>query len=155
MIERSIIFRDGATRMWLKSRPDSIPNDSGDFVDLKTCVSVQWRDLQRSIADFGYHAQGALVRRAAREVLGISSATFTLIFVEKSAPWCVRVVTLKDNDLDLGDRQNQVSLDAMAACLKSKRWPGPGGEREDAENIELPEYAHKQIEDRIKFGVWT
>ena len=49
----------------------------------------------------------------------------------------------------------KVALDAMALCLKKKHWPGPGGDREDAQNIELPEWAEKQIDDRIKYGVPT
>ena len=90
-------------------------------------------------------------------ILGCTNAltkpTFTLVFVEKTPPYCVRIVTLKDNDLDRGQRANEASLDAIAKCLKSKHWPGPGGDREDAENIELPEYAQKQIDDRIEFGI--
>ena len=155
MIERSMFWKDKDTGIWIKSRPDSIPGDSGDFVDLKTCQSVLWRDLQRSIAERAYHAQGALVRTAARLVLGISNPTFTLVFVEKTAPWCVRVVTLKDNDLDRGEQANRAALDAMARCLESKHWPGPGGEREDAENIELPSWAQTQLDDRIKYGIAT
>jgi hypothetical protein len=155
MIERSMFWRDKDTGLWIKSRPDSIPGDSGDFVDLKTTTSVKWVDLQRTIADMSYHQQGALVRSAAREVLGIANPTFTLVFIEKKAPWCTRVVTLKDNDLDRGEQANSAAMDAMARCIKSGRWPGPGGEREDAENIELPQWSQTQIDDRIKYGIAT
>lgn len=148
-IERSIFWKDEKTGIWLKSRPDTIPGDSGDFVDLKTTDSVQWRDLVRSIGKFSYHQQGSLIRRAAREALGIENPTFSLVFVEKDAPYCVRVVTLKDNDLDRGDKQNRVAIDVFASCLKAKRWPGPGGNREDAEPIELSDYEHKRIDDDL------
>jgi len=153
MIERSIFLKDKTTGLWVKVRPDAIPTSSVDFVDLKTTTSVLWRDLQKAIADNGYHQQGALTRRAAREVIGIQQSTHTLIFVEKTDPFCVRVVTLKDNDLDRGEKQNRYCLDVIARCLASKHWPGPGGEREDAENIELPEYAQKQIDDKLEFGL--
>jgi hypothetical protein len=155
MIERSCFWKDETTGLWLKIRPDAIPTSSVDFVDLKTTTSVLWPDLQRTIADFGYHQQGALIRRGAREVLGISSPTFTLVFIEKTAPFCVRVVTLKDNDLERGERQNIECLQTIASCLKSGQWPGPGGTREDAENIELPEWKQKQIDDRLQYGIST
>ena len=155
MIERSMFWKDKETGLWIKSRPDSIPGDSGDFVDLKTTISVKWVDLQRAIAEHSYHQQGALVRAAARVVLGIKSPTFTLVFVEKKPPYCVRVVTLKDNDLDRGEHANRAALDAMARCLASKHWHGPGGEREDAENIELPGWAQTQLDVRIKYGIAT
>jgi PDDEXK-like domain of unknown function (DUF3799) len=148
LIERSVFWKD-QSGMWLKSRPDSIPGDSGDFVDLKTTTSVRWGDLVRTIGDCGYHQQGALVRRAAREVLGIEHPTFTLVFVEKKNPWCVRVVTLKESDLDRGDKQNRIATDQFAACLKAGRWPGPGADREDAEYIELSDRQQKVIDDQI------
>jgi hypothetical protein len=65
----------------------------------------------------------------------------------------VRVVTLKDVDLDRGEKQNRYALDAVARCIKSGHWPGPGGEREDAEHLELPEWAQKQIDDRLEYGI--
>lgn len=153
MIERSIFWKDKETSLWVKSRPDSIPTSSVDFVDLKKTRSVQWRDLQNTIFEYGYHQQGALVRTAARLVLGIANPTFTLVFVEDKPPHCVRVVSLKDVDLDRGERANRQSLDTIARCIKSKHWPGPGGDRDDAVGIELPEWAQKQIDDRIEFQV--
>lgn len=153
MIERSIFWKDKATGLWLKSRPDSIPESSVDFVDLKKTRSVQWRDLQNAIFEYGYFQQGALMRTAAREVLGITNPTFTLVFVEDKPPHCVRVVSLKDNDLDRGERANRASLDTIARCMKAKQWPGPGGERDDAVGIELPEWAQKKIDDKIEFDI--
>lgn len=153
LIEHSIMWKDKTTGLWIKVRPDAIPTSSVDFVDLKTTTSVLWPDLQRTIFDFGYHQQGALVRLAARHVLHIDNPTFSLVFVENVRPHCVRVVTLKDSDLDRGERQNRTALDTVARCIKSKHWPGPGGEREDAEHIELPEYAQKQIDEKLEFGI--
>ena len=155
MIERSVFWKDDVTKLWLKIRPDAIPTSSVDFVDLKTTTSVLWHDLQRTIADCGYHQQGALVRSGAREVLGISNPTFTLVFVEKRKPFCVRVVTLKDNDLDRGEKQNRLCIDAIDRCLKSGKWPGPGGLGRTRENIELPEWQQKQIDDRLQYGIST
>jgi len=153
MIERSAFWKDKATGLWVKIRPDSIPTSSTDFVDLKTTTSVLWPDLQRTIAECGYHQQGGLIRQGARDLLGISNPTFTLVFVEKTPPYCVRVVTPLDSDLDRGERQNRAGLDTIARCLKAAHWPGPGGEREDAENIELPTWAQKQIDDRLEFDI--
>lgn len=152
-IERSIFWKDAATGIWIKSRPDAIPTTSVDFVDLKTTNSVLWPDIQRTIAECGYHQQGALICEGAKRVLGIDRPTFTLIFVEKKPPWCVRVVTLKDNDLARGAKQNRYALAVMARCLASGKWPGPGGDREDAEHIELPTWAQNQIDTKLEFGI--
>src|SRR5882672_1168301 len=47
MIEYSMFWKDKETGLWLKSRPDAIPDTSTDFVDLKTTLSVLWPDMQR------------------------------------------------------------------------------------------------------------
>jgi PDDEXK-like domain of unknown function (DUF3799) len=148
-VERSIFWKDEKTGIWLKTRPDTIPGDSGDFVDLKTTISVKWYDLVRTIGDFSYHQQGALNLRAARELLKIDHPSFSLIFVEKEDPWCVEVVTLKDNDLARGDKQNRAAIDTFVRCLKSGHWPGPGGEHKDAQPIELSEREQKRIDTEL------
>jgi hypothetical protein len=148
-IERSIFWQDEVTGVWLKNRPDVIPTDSPLFVDLKTTRSVQMNDLVTRLGWLSYHMQAALTRRAAREVLGFKSIEFHLCFVEVKRPHCVRVVTLKDSDLDLGERENQAAIQIFARCLKSGHWPGPGGDRPDAEYIELSERAREFNEDRL------
>lgn len=75
------------------------------------------------------------------------------MFVEKTRPWSVRVVTLKDEDIARGAGLNRIALDGIAAGLATGNWPGPGDERPDAEPIELPEWWRKSVDDRIKFNL--
>ena len=147
-IERSGFWRDKETGVWLKIRPDVIPSSSGDFVDLKSTTSVQWPDLQRNIAEMGYAQQFSLMREGFR-ALGFPVASCTLIFVERKPPHCVRVVSMRDQDLDRGERQNRHALRAFVRCLKSKHWPGPGGDRRDAEDIFLPDWYKDQAEAKL------
>ncbi|MCA1452876.1 PD-(D/E)XK nuclease-like domain-containing protein [Bradyrhizobium sp. BRP22] len=149
LIERSFMWRDKETGLWLKARPDAIPSDSGDFTDLKTCKSVLHRDLQKSVGDYSYHQQAALVIEGAR-ALDIEANSFTLIWVEKSPPYCVRATQLKDEDIARGMQQNRVALRTFADCLARGVWPGPGDERDDAEYVDLPDWRRKQIDERLR-----
>ncbi len=133
-----------------KAKPDMVPNDSGDFVDLKTTSSVLYRDLQRSIVDFGYHQQAAMVMEGAR-ALGIPANSFTLLWVENKPPYCVRATTFKDEDLARGQQLNDMAADIFWQCHQSGNWPGPGDDRPDAEYIDLPEWSRKSIDDRVKY----
>ena len=150
LIERSIFWKDKKTGIYCKSRPDSIPTTSADFFDYKSTGSVRWRDLQRAIDSLGYHQQAALVRQGCREVLGLDTTatqfTFTLLFQEKTDPYCVRDVAIKTATIDLGERMNRAALDRMAECLRQNRWPGPGDGREGSEHIELSEFRVKEAE---------
>lgn len=146
--ERSGFWRDGDTGVWCKIRPDVIPNHSGDFVDLKTTASVQWNDLQRVIAEMGYVQQFALMRTGFR-ALGLPIASATLIFVERKPPHCTRVVSLRAQDLDVAEDANRYALRAFKRCWQSKHWPGPGGERRDAEEIWMPDWHRDAMTARL------
>lgn len=148
-VERSLIWKDPETGAWLKSRPDNVPNDSGDFADLKTTVSVETESLGRTIASFGYPMQGAVVGMASREVLGREMQTFTLVFVETKPPHCVRVVTIKPDDIERGERQVRAAVRQFAECVAAGFWPGPGGIQQDAEYLDLPTWARTSIDNRL------
>lgn len=147
-IEVSGFTKDKETGIWLKIRPDAIPRDSGDYVDLKTTISVQWPDLMRAIYERGYHMQLALIRHVVTQC-GFPFNSATLVFVEKTPPFSPRVVTIRPADLDLGDKQNKAALKTFTECLKAKHWPGPGGDCQDAEYIELGDYARSQIDAKL------
>lgn len=149
LIERSLIWRDKDTGIWLKWRPDVIPRASADFGDLKTTTSVLWHDLMRTIADFGYYQQAALGRWACREVLKGEMASFTYLFVEKGRPYAVRDVRLIDEDLQRGENANRAALDLMARCLQRSEWPGPGAGNEGNDRVPLGEYTRQRIDNQL------
>ncbi len=127
-IERSFFWRDKRTGLWLKARPDSVPTDSGDYADLKTTVSIQVPDLVRTISDYAYHQQAALIGEGSRVCAEVPMSVFMLVFVEKKPPYCVAFVVLPDKAIARGAEQNRRALDIIASCIKRSKWPGP---RED------------------------
>lgn len=143
-IERSIFANmDG---LWLKARPDVVPNDSGDFVDLKTAASVDDESLSKAIFAHGYHVQAGLMRLIVREVLGAEAfSSFTFVFVEKSAPYDVRVMQLKDTDIDIGERQALAGIAMVRECLKRGQWPGFDGFDREIGWVEMPSWARTRI----------
>jgi len=149
-VERSLIWKDATTGVWLKSRPDVVPRASGLFSDLKTTASVSDNDLERSLSDYGYHMQAALVGMASEAVLGRPMEEFALVWVEKAPPHCVRVTVLTGEDLDRGRRQLRRAIDQFAECIATGEWPGPGGSRRDAEYLTLPPWAAKRIDERLE-----
>jgi hypothetical protein len=151
-IERSLFWKDKRTGVWLKSRPDVIPNDGDDVVDLKTSVSVQRLSLMRTVEDYAYYQQGALIREGWRQIFGRDISSFTLVFVQSKRPYSCRTVTLEPEDLDRGEKLNNQALDRFVACMKSGIWPGPGGFQSDAQSLALSTKARERIDDMIKFG---
>ena len=147
-VEQSFIVRDEETGIWLKARPDAIPTADGIYGDLKTTESVVDYDLKRSLRRYGYHMQGALLWEVC-EMLGMPFDGFALVFVEKSCPWCVRVIEVPDEDLALGRMQNRAMLRLMKRCIDANKWPGPGAET-PAQVFGLPKAEVEYIEARLK-----
>jgi hypothetical protein len=148
IVEHSLVWKCKDTDLWKKARPDCIPNASGDFCDLKTTTSVMTQDLQRTIAEFGYHQQGALICEGYHAITGKNAESFSLCFVEKAPPYCCRVVTLWHDDLIRGERQNYAAMWDFARCLEKGEWPGPGDS--DAEYLALPEWLTKRVDHQLE-----
>jgi hypothetical protein len=149
LIEHSAFAKDTETGIWLRIRPDAMPNDSLDFVDIKVTKSIRERDLQKTIEDYGYYQQGALVQTVIRQITGAEINSFTLVFAESKPPHCIEIRTLKAEDLARGERVNRIGLRKFAECWKTKRWPGPSDGRADARYIELGEWAGKRIDEAV------
>jgi len=149
LIERSLFWKDEETGIWLKARPDVIPTASGDFVDLKTTTSTIYNDLQKSLFDYSYQMQAALVFEGAR-ALGLETHSFTLLWVQKRRPFCVRHSSLIDADLALGHRMNRVMIRQFAKSLAAQSWPQPGdSDNDNSEYLQLSDRARDIIESRL------
>lgn len=147
-VERSLIWKDAETGIWIKSRPDVIPNASGVVADLKTTTSVTDDALAKALGSYGYHMQASVVGMGLDAVLGLKMEAFALVWVEKAEPFCVRVTQLTEDDLERGRRQVRAALRTMARCIDTGVWPGPGGA--DASYLSLPAYAANRIDTELE-----
>jgi hypothetical protein len=135
--------------LWLKIRPDATPNDSLDYVDLKLTKSVMWSDLQRTIRDYGYFMQAGLTAMVVRAVLGQPINSYTLVFAESTEPHCIEIVTLKENEIQRGIAACEVAIGKFLECWRNKCWPGPRGNRADAQYIEMSEFDQKRMDETL------
>lgn len=149
-IEQSLIWKDKETGVWLKARPDAIPNDSGDMADLKTTSFVGF-ELDREVSKLRYDVQAALTKWAAREVLGIEMESFSLVFVETKPPHCVDVLTLAKEDIQTAEQDLRTAVRTFAWCAEHDNWFGPAGTQSDARYVHVSEFAKKNAEFRRDF----
>ena len=149
-IEISLVWQDKPTGVWLKARPDAIPNDSGDFVDLKTTVNFGF-DLDRDVSKYRYDIQAALVGMGMRALTGREMESFSFCFVEKDDPYSVEILTLKKEDISDAEKDIRCAIDTFAWCLEHNNWFGPGGTQRDARPVFLSDWAKKNAELRREF----
>lgn len=129
LVEHSIFWRDSVTGIWLKIRPDSVPNLIGASVspvDLKTVEDTEYETCRKSFVTYGYHQQCALICQGLKEVMDLHVDEFTLMFCAKKRPFTKRPWWVKEADIADGDEANRVALDVMQWCLTHKEWPEPG-----------------------------
>lgn len=149
-IEQSLVWRDKETGIWLKARPDAIPNFSGDYADLKTTVNYGF-DLDRDVSNHRYDMQAALTGMASREVLKRQMESFSLVFVGKKPPHCVEILTLDKDDIARAEDDIRVALRTFKWCIDNNRWFGPAGTQNDARYVHISEWAQKSAEFRRDF----
>lgn len=149
-IETSLIWKDEDTGIWLKSRPDAIPTDSGIFVDLKTTTEVDDHSLANTVLSFGYQVQAALAGMAAAKVLGVEMTDFAFVFIEKKPPYSVTIKVLSENDIIRGEHQVFAGLRIFKRCLETGVWPGPTAGQADAQRLSLPDWGRKAIDARLE-----
>lgn len=122
-VERSLIFRCPTTGVWMRSRPDVIPNTSGDYVDLKSCGSLSPRSLQSAIGEGQEYRMQAAVTRMACRALDLPFQSFSFAFVLTKTPFDAEVLTLKDNEIDRGERQVLAAARMFSDGMATGRWP--------------------------------
>lgn len=149
-IEQTLVWKDKETGIWLKARPDAIPNDGGDVADFKTTANFGF-DLDNSASKLRYDMQGALIKWGLKEVKGIDMASFSLIFALKKRPHCVDTLTFHDEDIEQAERDLRVSLRTFAHCIDTGNWFGPMGSQGDARYLAFSKRVRDQAEYRRDF----
>lgn len=144
--ERSAVWQDADTGVWCKGRFDDIARRVGALTDLKTTADASPSAFTRSIYRYGYYLQAAHYLQGA-QALGIDAGFFTVIAVEKTAPYCVAVYHIRDDAVQAGYDELRQLLETYARCEETGVWPGYPNE---AVEIDLPPYAYYQIEGRTE-----
>jgi len=142
LVECSLIWKDEKTGIWLRSRPDVIPNDD-TLADAKFVADSSVRAICRDIGEYRYNMQFALGVEGMRAVLGRKIENCAIVACEKSYPHVVTVAAIDDIAMDWGARLNRVAIDQFAERMKTMDWPGyePG-----AVSVGLPAYEVKRLE---------
>lgn len=126
LTEISLIWQDEITGLWVKSRPDCLPDYTVDAGDLKT-FSPKGGDLimaaMRAVSDNGYAVQMAMVGIGTDIIFGQAAAQCALIFTQTSEPYEPVPIMLDDEALGWGRVMFRKGLDAIARGLSTSEWP--------------------------------
>ena len=100
----------------------------------------------RTIFKYGYHRQGWLYRRGSRKV-GLPVENYTILAMEKAAPFEVGVFRLMEAALDAGENVTMNLIKLYARCKHTGEWPGYPDRVRD---ITLPDWGWQATDDEAK-----
>lgn len=147
--EMSLIWKDRETGIWLKSRPDWLPNTSHFVPNFKTTINAKPEAFTRQAFGLGYHQGAALCLEGLRQVLGWTDAKYYFVAQEKDAPYVAMPFLMREHDYELGAMLNRSALRKLARALDADHWPAYA---EGAVEIAMPAWTEKQILDRNEAG---
>lgn len=149
LVEHTVVCQDKATGVWLKIRPDVVPQADGVLVDMKTTTDASPDAVRRTILNFGYPMQGGLGTVVMKEALGLAITDFVLVFVEKEDPHAVAVTAVDNEWLYWARRQVRRAIDTFARCVDAGEWPG----YEVEATTSMPQWLRSRFEDEDKAGL--
>jgi len=123
MVEMSLIWKDEATGVWCKTRPDSIPLGNM-IVDYKTVADASLRAVAQSVEKYRYDIQIAMAIAGMKAVLGQSVESAGLLCQEKVHPFVVSFYEIADSYLAAGMQMFRQGLETFRGCLDANDWPG-------------------------------
>lgn len=131
--EESYFWRDEHTNMMCKARPDiAHPNM---IIDLKTVNNASERFVQRSVFDYGYDLQMAMIRDGIFTLNGNKIENFILICVEKDYPHEIGIYFLDNEVIERAHVNYKNTLLQFKECFKTNTWPSY-----NAGTINIPAY---------------
>lgn len=135
--EVTLCWVDERTGVTCKARADLWAPDLGLAMDLKSCESACREPFSRAVHRHRYHVQHAHYCEGFR-ACGQPVRSFVFLPVEKNEPHVSAAWHIDAPSEELGYEIRNRSLDKLAACLKSGRWPGP---TTGIGSLTLPAYA--------------
>lgn len=142
--EVTLAWQDPETGVWLRARPDFLPNKRLIIPDVKTAADGSPRAFSRAIANFGYHQSAALYLDGLGAVFGEKPANWLHVVLEKEAPHVVSLYELPGEDIERGRWLNRKAIRLFAKCLNEDRWPGYSDE---PSMIGLPGWERKTVDE--------
>lgn len=124
--EKSLIWQDKETGIWLKARPDWLPHEPAMrlAIEYKTTETLQPRRLGNAVFDYGYHMQAAMCIDGIAETFGGVPKGLAHIVQEKEPPYLAELKLFAPDQLKYGQRLYRRSLRTFADCLHHGKWPG-------------------------------
>lgn len=125
--EQSVFWRDQATHLLCKCRPDwvhTLPDGRVILVDVKTTTDASPGAFAKTVWNYGYHRQAAHYSTGWEAATGQEVAAFVFAVVTNGYPILAAAHMLDEDYQRLGADECRKLIDAYADCKRAGKWPG-------------------------------
>jgi len=153
--EMTLAAKDPVTGVWIRSKPDILPDTKDIIPDIKTAASAHPDEFEKAATKFGYFKSAAhymdIIDLIYGEPVGMKRR-FVLIVVESTPPHLVQIYHLDDEAIQMGRMVNRQALNTFAECLSTGIWPGYSKPDQPILPLHMTAWAQSQIGRRVDSG---
>jgi PDDEXK-like domain of unknown function (DUF3799) len=152
--EMTLAAKDPVTGVWMRARPDVLPDTKDIIPDIKTAISAHPAAYEKQATNFGYFQSAAHYMDLIDLLYGEAEQKrrFVLIVVEKSPPYVVQTYHLDDEAIQFGRMLNRRCINIFARCLETGDWPGYAPRESPILPLHMSPWAISTINRRIDAG---
>lgn len=130
--EMTLAWQDELTGVWLRARPDFLPQSCIDGDDIRIVTDLKFmsgahcspRKFSKALSDFGYALSAAHYGEGIKQIYGKYPTHFLFVVIEKDEPHTVSLYQLDPEDIERGRLQMRRAINLFAECVKRNDWPG-------------------------------
>lgn len=152
--EMTVIAKDPITGVWMRARPDVLPETMDILPDIKTTISAHPSAFEKQATNLGYFMSAAHYIDCVDLVFGepAKKRRFVLIAVEKEPPHLVQIYQLDDEAIQMGRMLNRRALNIFAECLRTGVWPAYSRPENPVLHLHMSRWKHGEINQRVDSG---
>ena len=124
LYETSFFWKDPATGLLCKCRPDYISSDYKTVVDFKTARAADPESFRWDAYKYHYYVSSAFTLDGIQSTTGIRPDRYIFLVILNSAPHLVSAYEATPDEIELGQAFIWRGLHTFKACRDSGRWPG-------------------------------
>jgi hypothetical protein len=152
--EMTLCARDPNTGVWMRARPDVLPDVMEIIPDVKTAIDASADAYEREASNNGYFLSAAHYMDVIGELYpeGADKRRFVLITVEKTYPHLVTIDHLDNDDLNQARMVNRSALNKFAHGVKTGEWPGYTTPEHPIRQLHMSAAHRARINQRVELG---
>lgn len=155
--EMTLAAKDPVTGVWIRAKPDILPDTMEIIPDIKTAISAHPDAFEKAATKFGYFESAAhyvdiIDIIAAQNGEAAMKRRFVLIVVESAYPHAVQLYHLDDEAIQHGRMLNRAALNLFAQCIRTNEWPAYSTAQRPILPLQMTAWAQAQISRRIDSG---